>query len=310
MRPHTMKLSLLLAALFFTLAGCDDKKGAEAASGSLAAKVNGEKIAVQAIESELAKAGLKQAAESQDAANRVLDILLGQRLLVQQARKTGLDKDPEVTRALQAAENQVLAQAYVEKLTANAAKASDSEITAYYDKHPELFSERRIYRLQEILIQVGPESVDAVKARLADGANLNDLAQWLKSQNIPARGTQSVKSAEQLPLELAARLHPLKDGQAITLESPRQITLLAITGSQSQPLSREQARPAIERFLLAEHKRALARAELDKLRAAAKIEYVAPYAESKSGTSGHVASTPKDDAAGQGALDKALSGLK
>lgn len=309
MHSHTTKLSLLLA-LFLTLAGCDDKKGAEAASGSLAAKVNGEKIAVLAIESELAKVGLKQAAESQDAANRILDVLLGQRLLVQQARKTGLDKDPEVTRALQAAESQVLAQAYVEKFTANAAKASDSEITAYYDKHPELFSERRVYRLQEILIQVGPESVGAVKARLAEGANLSDLAQWLTSQNIPARGAQSVKSAEQLPLELAARLHPLKDGQAITLESPKQITLLAITGSQSQPLSREQARPAIERYLLAEHKRVLTKAEVDKLRAAAKIEYVAPYAEAKLGTPGHVATSPKDDAAGEGTLEKALSGLK
>lgn len=310
MHSHTMKLSLLLAALFFALAGCDDKKGAEAASGPLAAKVNGEAIPTWIIEGELAKAGVKNAAESQDAANRVLNLLLEQRLLVQQARKTGLDKDPEVKQALQAAEYQVLAQAFVERLTVNAAKASDSEITAYYDKHPELYSERRVYRLQEILIQVGPEGAGAVKARLADGANLNDLAQWLKSQNIPARSAQTVKSADQLPPELAARLHPLKDGQAITLENPKQITLLAITGSQSQPLTREQARPAIERTLLIAKRREMANAELGKLRAAAKIEYVAPYVEAKPGTTGHVASSPKDDAAGQGTLEKALSGLK
>lgn len=309
MRPEMMKLSVLLTALTIALAGCDENKGMAAAAGPLAAKVNGDAIAVQAVEKELEKAGVKNAAESPEAANRVLNVLLEQRLFVQQAKKTGLEKDPEVARALQAAERQVLAQAYVEKLAANVAKASDTEIAAYYDKHPELFAERRIYRLQEIMIQVGPDSIEAVKARLSGGANLNDLAQWLKSQNIPARGVQSVKSAEQLPMELVARLHPLKDGQAITLEGPKQLTILALTGSQSQPLTREQARTAIERFLLTAQKRELAKAELEKLRAAAKIEYVAPYAELKADGAAHALSAPKDEPA-QGVFDKALSGQK
>lgn len=312
MRPQTMKLSVLCAALIFALAGCGEKKGAEASSAQVAAKVNGEAITTQSVETALANAGVTNPAQSQDSANLALNALLEQQLFVQQAKKGGLEKDPDVLRALQAAERQVLAQAYLDKLTASAAKASDAEVAGYYDKHPELFGERRIYRLQEIMIQVSPENAGAVKARLGSGANLNDLVQWLKSQNIPARGAQSVKSAEQLPLDLLAKLHPLKDGQAITLENPKQITILALTGSQSQPLSREQAKPAIERFLLTMHKREMAKAELDKLRAAAKIEYVAPYAEAKAGSkeAGHVASAPKDEPAEQGPLEKAISGLK
>ena len=306
MRPQTMKL--LLIAVVFALAGCGEKKGAEAPAGLAAAKVNGETINAQDIDRELVKAGMKNSPQAQDAANRLLNVLLEQRLFAQQAKKTGLEKDANVIQALQAAERQVLAQAYVEKVTASAAKPGDSEVTGYYGKHPELFAERRIYRLQEITIQVSPENVGAVKARLGSGANLNDLVQWLKSQNIPARGGQSVKSAEQLPLELAAKLHPLKDGQAVTLEGPNQITILALTGSQSQPLSLEQAKPVIERYLLIGAKREKAKAELDKLRAAAKIEYVAPYAEAKS--AGHVASAPKDEPAEQGLIEKALSGLK
>ncbi len=310
MHPQLKKLSVLLAALTLALAGCGEKQGMNASAGPLAAKVNGDAIEARLIESELTKAGVTNPAEAQDAANRVLNILLEQRLLAQQAKKTGLDKDPDVIRALQAAERQVLAQALVEKLTVNAAKASDAEISDYYDRHPEMFGERRIYRLQEVMIQVGPESVDAVKARLGNGTNLNDLAQWLKSQNIPARGTQSVKAAEQLPPELLGRLHPLKDGQAITLEGPRQISILAITGSQSQPLTLDQAKPAIERQLLVAKRRELAQAELDKLRAAAKIEYVAPYAEAKTAGAAHAVSAPKDEPAAQNVFDKALSGLK
>lgn len=307
MRPHMKKVSVLLAALLVALAGCDEKKAAESGvSAAVAAKVNGEAISARVIENELKKVGLNAAPESQEAANRILNVVLEQRLLAQQAQKNGLDKDPEVIQALENAQRQLLAQAYVEKLTANTAKPSEEEITAYYDKHPELFSQRRVYRLQEIMIQVGPESVEAVKARLGSGADLNALAQWLKSQNIPVRGVQSVKSAEQLPLELLARLHPLKDGQAITLESPKQLTLLAITASQSQPLTREQARPAIERYLLNAQKREVAKAELEKLRAAAMIEYVAPYAETK--VVDHVLGAPKDAASDM--LDKPLSDSK
>jgi len=314
MRPQTMKLSVLLAALIFALAGCNEKTGADASAGQVAAKVNGEAIAASSIEAALTKAGVNN--PTQDSSNLVLYALLEQRLFMQQAKKEGLEKDANVKEALQAAESQVLAQAYINKVTANAAKPGDTEINEYYDKHPELFAERRIYRLQELMIQVSPENVAAVKARLGSGANLNDLVQWLKSQNIPARGVQSVKSAEQLPLELVAKLHPLKDGQAITLENPKQITILAITASQGQPLLREQAKPAIERILLTGHKREMAGAELGKLRAAAKIEYVAPYAEAKAAAkaatkeAGHAASAPKEEPAEQGLLEKALSGLK
>ncbi len=309
MRPQTMKLSVLLATLIFALAGCNEKTGADA-GGLAAATVNGESISARSVEVELAKAGVNNPDQARDAADRMLNVLLEQRLLQQQAKKEGLDKSPAVMEAIQAAERQVLAQAYVEKVTASAAKAGDAEIAEYYDKHPELFAERRIYRLQEIMIQVSPENVDAVKARLGSGANLSELMQWLKSQNIPARGVQSVKSAEQLPLELVAKLHPLKDGQAITLENPKQITILALTGSQSQPLTREQARPAIERFLLTMHKREMAKAALGKLRAAAKIEYVAPYAEAAAAGAGHALTAPKGEPVDQNLFEKAISGLK
>jgi EpsD family peptidyl-prolyl cis-trans isomerase len=312
MHSQTMKLSVLLATLVVALSGCGEKKGTESPAVHVAAKVNGEAINAQFVESELTKAGVKNPGQAQDAANLVLNALLEQRLLVQQAKKTGLEKESNVAAALQAAERQVLAQAYLEKITASAAKPGDAEVNEYYGKHPELFAERRIYRLQEIMIQVSPENAGAVKARLGSGANLNDLVQWLKSQNIPARGSQSVKSAEQLPMELLAKLHPLKDGQAITLASPKQITILALTGSQTQPLTLEQAKPAIERFILTTHKREMAKAELDKLRAAAKIEYVAPYAEAKAGgkDAGHAVSATKDEPAEQGVVEKALSGLK
>jgi EpsD family peptidyl-prolyl cis-trans isomerase len=305
-RTHAIAALTLLMAV--ALGGCNEKKAEEVKD--VAAKVNGEAIGAGEVDRELGKAGQSLKSVPPTLSNQVLNILVEQRLLDQKARKDGMEKDPQVIRALQAAERQILAQAYLVKLTASAPKASDAEISEYYGKHPELFSQRRVYRLQELIIPVSAENVGAIKARMTAGANLNDLVNWLKSQNIPVRGNQSVKAAEQLPLDLAAKLQPLHEGQAVTVENPKQISVLVITGLQPQPYSEEQAKPMIERALLVAHKREIAKTDLEKLRAAAKIDYVAPFAEAK-GSSEHALSAPKEgEVAEPGMLEKSLNGLK
>jgi 3-deoxy-D-manno-octulosonate 8-phosphate phosphatase KdsC-like HAD superfamily phosphatase len=100
---------------------------------------------------------------------------------------------------------------------------------------------------------------------------------WLKAQNIPARAGQSTKTAEQLPLELLPKLHQMKDGQAITFAVPGALNILILAGSQSQPLTQEQAKPMIERFLGNNKKREAAEAQVKLLRDKAKIEYMGEY---------------------------------
>lgn len=299
----------LLASLLLVTAGCNENKVA-ATGGALAVKVNGEAISAEEVDRELAKAGESLKSVPPNTANQVLNLLVEQRLLVQQAKKSGVDKDPKVVQALEAAKNQILAQAYLAKSTDSAAKPGDTEISEFHAKHPELFAERRVYRLQELGIQVTPENQAAVKSRLSAGANMGELVNWLKSQNIPVRGNEVVRGADQLPMDMAARLHKLNVGQAVTVEGPKQVSVLVITGIQSQPVSLEQARPAIERLLMNNKKRDLAKADLDKLRGAAKIEFVEPFAEAKA-AAGHAVSAPKDEPPlEQGVVDKALSGLK
>lgn len=301
-------MTALLAVLLLALTGCNEKPTTSA--GAVAAKVNGEVIAADDVDRELGKAGETLKSVPPATANQVLNLLVEQRLLVQQAKKSGVDKDPKVIQAIQAAQNQILAQAYLAKSTEAAVKPGDTEISDFHAKHPELFAERRVYRLQELGIQVSPENVGAVKARLSAGANMGEVVNWLKSQNIPVRGNEVVRGADQLPMDMAARLHKLNVGQAITVEGPKQLSVLVITGIQPQPISLEQARPMIERLLLTNKKRDQAKADLEKLRAAAKIEFSAPFAEAKA-AAGHAVSAPKEEPQAEpGLLDKALSGLK
>lgn len=274
--PRRIAYSALALALGLALAGCGDKPEQGA---TVAAKVNAADISVSQVEHEVAKLGKLSPAQQKQAANQVLKSMVDQQLLLQKAQETKLDSDPKVALALESARRQILVQAYVQKLAENLPKPSDQEIDDYYAKHPELFAERRVYRLQEIQVQAKPENAEAIKAQLAQNHNLNDFVQWLRDRNIPARIGQSAKAAEQLPLEILPKLHQMKEGQAMTLAGPGSLNILIVAGVQSQPLDQAQARPMIERFIGNARKREAAEAELKKLRETAKIEYLGEFSE-------------------------------
>lgn len=317
---HRIGLSALAMAMSLTLAGCGDKKDdKDKAATQVAAKVNSDEITVHQLNFELSKMGNLSPEQAKKAANQVLKSMVDQQLLVQKAVEDKVDRDPQVVQTLEAARRQILSQALVQKLTANQTPPSDPEIADYYAKNPALFAERRIYRLQEINVQVTPANVELVKAQLQQTKNLGDFINWLKAQNIPARAGQSTKSAEQLPLELLPKLHGMKDGQAMTFAAPGALNILVMAGSQAQPLTQEQAKPMIERYLGNAKKREAAEAELKKLKDKAKVEYLGEYTEAGKEAAAPKAApaatpaapaAPAQPSADASAIEKGMSGLK
>lgn len=274
--PIRIGLSALALAMAVSFSGCDQKPGA---GGEAAAKVNGNAIGAALVEYEVKKLGNLTPEQRANAGRQLLRNLVDQDLLAQKAVADKLDQDATVQLALEAARRQILSQAYVEKLTANVAKPTDQEVADYFAQHPELFSARRIYRLQEISVKVTPDNVEAVKAQLAGVKKLDDFVQWLRAQNIPARISQTTKGAEQLSPELLPRLARMQDGQAMTMQAPGLLNILVRAGSEAQPVSLEQAKSSIERFLINAKKRDMATAALKDLRAQARIEYLGAYAD-------------------------------
>jgi len=314
---HRIGLSVFATAMALTLAGCGDKKEeGEKPATQVAAKVNGDEITVHQLNFELSKMGNLSPEQAKDAANKVLKSLVDQHLLVQKAIEDKVDRDPQVVQSLEASRRQILAQALIQKLTANQAAPTDAELADYYAKNPALFAERRIYRLQEINVQVTPENVNGVKAQLQQTKNLGDFVNWLKEQNIPARAGQSTKTAEQLPLELLPRVHALKDGQAVTFAVPGALNILVVADSQTQPLTQEQAKPMIERYLANAKKREAAEAELKRLKEIAKLEYLGEYADAgkevevKPEPEAAPATVESNASPEASAIEKGLSGLK
>lgn len=315
------KLYLPLLIAVALTAGCGDKKegtaGGEKAATQVAAKVNGTELTVHQVNYALQRIPNLDKDQAKAASLQVLKSLVDQELLVQKAEADKLDRDPNVVQALDAARRQILAEAWMSRKLGTPVEPTDAEISDYYNQHPELFSQRKIYRLQEVSIKAPKDKVEAIRSQLAASRNLNEFAEWLKAQNLPAKAAQGVKPAEQLPMEILPKLAQMPDGQAMVVNSPDGLLVIVLADSQLQPATLEQAKPAIARALQQQVRQKAAKTELDALRTAAKIDYLGEFADAgKAETPAPAeAAKPAEPAAPAAdsdadAISKGISGLK
>lgn len=326
-------LAALLAAATLVLAACG--KGDAPKATQVAAKVNGDEITVHQVNQAMQRVGNVPEAQAKQAQKQVLDRLVDQQLLVQQAIEKKLDRDPRTVQAIEAARRQILAQAYVEQIASSASKATGDAVKAFYAAHPGLFQERRVYRFAQMAVSAPTDKQAALRARLeeldkqADKAKLlPQLAEWLKVQNLQFRVTQATQSAEQLPLEALPKYQQMKVGDVMFAPSTQGVVISQLTALQNQPLTEQQAVPYIEQYLRNRERLKLSEDEMKRLRIAAKIEYVGEFAalqnEQPAGAQAPAEQPPAtpapagtaEQAAGQGksgnqeAIEKGLKGLK
>ena len=312
-------LPLLIAVL---VAGCgDDKKEAatdEKAPTQVAAKVDGKEITVHQVNFALQRIPNLDKDKSKEASLQVVRNLVDQQLLVAKAETDKLDRDPAVVQAIDAARQQILAEAYMSRKLGTPVEPTDAEINDYFNTHPELFAKRKIYRLQEISIKAPKDKQDAIRAQLTASKTLNDFGTWLKAEKYEVKAAQGVKPAEQLPQEMLPKLAAMPDGQAMMVNTPDGVLVIVLAGSQAQPVTLEQAKPAISRLLQQQARQKAAKAELDNLKAAAKIEYVGEFvdagkepevAKPAAAAKPADAAAPAEPAADADAISKGVSGL-
>lgn len=271
--------ALLVAASVSLVAGCGSKTGEEKPASQTAARVNKEEITVHQINFALQQQRGLAPEQAASASKEVLDRLIDQELAVQKAQDQKLDRDPRVLQQIEAARREILARAYVDKIAAGAPKASPEEVKGYYDAHPALFKNRRIYNLQEVTIQASPEQTATLQAKLTSSKDLPDFVAYLKSQDIKYNVGQAVRGAEQLPLASVDKFAQMSDGQTIFTKTPTGAQVVVLAGTKSQPVDEARAAPAIEQFLWNERKRKVVDDDMKALHSAAKIEYVGEYAK-------------------------------
>ncbi|MFY9513326.1 MAG: EpsD family peptidyl-prolyl cis-trans isomerase, partial [Rubrivivax sp.] len=288
-RTASRWLTLAAVAGAVALVGCGEKKDK---ASQTAAKVNKDEITVHQINFVLQQQRNLRPEQADAASKQILERLVDQQLALQKADEMKLDREPRVVQQLEAARREIIARAYLEKVGEAAAKPTADEIKKYYAEKPALFSERRIYSIQEIAVEAKPEQVPALREKLAAAKNIGEFVEYLKANDFRFAGNQAVRAAEQLPLSGLDTFAKMKDGQAMLVPAANGVQVIVLAGSRVQPVGEEQAKPAIEQFILNERKRKLAEEDMKAMRAAAKIEYVGKFAQAAASAPAAAAPAP------------------
>jgi EpsD family peptidyl-prolyl cis-trans isomerase len=266
-----------VAVAVMLLVACGAKKEG---GTQVAAKVNGDEITVHQINYVLQQQRNVRPEQAEAAQRRVLDQLVEQQLAVQNAEKLKLDRDPKTVQALEMARRDVLARAYLESVVEKAGKPSEEEVKKYFEAHPALFAQRRIYTFQRIDVTAPADKRADIVAHAEGAKSGSEFTDWLKSQDIKFNATPMTQPAESLPLQIVDKVAVLKEGQSLPLPQQFGVSVLTLVSAQSAPKTFEEARAPIEQFLSVDARRSAVTNATRGLKDGAKIEYMGKFAAS------------------------------
>jgi peptidyl-prolyl cis-trans isomerase C len=293
-----MFATALILACVLGLAACGRGGGAEHAperGDRAVAKVDGQTVWSSDVKREAVAQGLIGEGEpldvSSDLFRRVLDEVVDQRLLAEEALKRKLDKDPMAQRRLAAARDRVLGDMLVESVVAEA--VNDNAIRGLYQEQLKLAKRSEEIHARQIVLPTAAEA-EAVRKLLAAGASFEALAME-KSTDAATRfngGDLGYFTIDVMPEAYDAALKAVRPGQVVgPFPVAGGYALVKVEDRrEEQPITLEAARPQIVRFLTYDQIRDL----LEKLRGRSKVEVMV-----KSDTSGQA--VPPADAPRPGA---------
>ena len=267
---------LTVLMLVMTLAACGRGAGDETppeAGDRTVARVEGAPIWASDVKREAVAQGLIGEGEPLDVTSdlfrRVLDEVIDQKLLAAEADRRGLADSPLAQRRLEATRERILGDMLVESVVTDA--VNEGAIRGLYQEQLKLAKRSEEIHARQIVVASIAEA-DAVRKLLASGASFEALAME-RSTDAATRfngGDLGYFTTDVMPEAYDAARTGAAAGQVV---GPFQVengwALVKVEDRRDeQPISLEEARPQIVRFLTYDQIRDL----LEKLRSRSKVE--------------------------------------
>lgn len=289
---------VLALGMATALSACGKK---EQKSGQALVSVNGEEITMLQLNEELQRAGV-QPGQQEAASKQLLEALIDRQLLQNEAARDKTDRDPKVVQAIERAKALIIAQAYMQKRVGVIARPSKTEVQAYFDKHPEFFSQRKQFDMRQLVI-ASKDMTDDLKKAMDNAKSIEEVATWLDAHSVKYARNQVSRTTADLAPELGAKLLNMPKGQLFIIREGERSLLISIADVKDAPVTLEVAAPQIEQFLMNAKSKEAAAAEIARLRAAAKIDYLGKTAPEKPAAAAAPAASAAADANARGAAD-------
>ena len=107
--------------------------------------------------------------------NMVLDQMISEKLLIQEAKNIGLEEDKYVLEQIKKIIEQILVQSLIEREILNKVKINDEEVLEYYEQNKDSFTEKEQVHLYNILLETEEEAQDVLE-RLKSGKDFSEIA--------------------------------------------------------------------------------------------------------------------------------------
>lgn len=266
-----------LVALLLTLAGCGSD--APVADSQVAVRVNKGEISVHQVQAVLQRQPRLLADQPETAAARVLDALIDQELAAQAAVEQGLEHDPNVVQSMQLARREVLARAFQDQLGAKATQPSSDEVDRYYDSRPSVFSQRRLYTVQEFVIEASAQQAASLPDIARRAKSAEEVDTLVRAAGMRNHSRRFVQAAEDVPAGVLDTLAKLERGQSMVVPQGANPRIFTVLEAQPAPVERRVATPAISAYLVSERKRQLVAPVMKALKESAQISYQGAFAK-------------------------------
>ncbi|MBU4563040.1 peptidyl-prolyl cis-trans isomerase [bacterium] len=117
----------------------------------------------------------------------VLDQMISEKLLIQEAKNMGLEKDNDVLEQIKKMTEQILVQALIEREILDKVKVSDEEVVEYYTENKNDFTEKEQVHLFNILVETEEEAQDILE-QLKAGGDFSEIAKEKSTGPSAAQG--------------------------------------------------------------------------------------------------------------------------
>ena len=181
LKQHSAGIASASLLIFGTLAACGNDVPVNTTTttieSEIAARVNGAPIFASDIELEAVAQGLIDPGADFGPRNpeyfQILEQLIDQRLLAQEAVRRGLDREPTAERRLAAGRERLLGNILVESLVAN--EVTEDAIDRMYDEQVKLQQLDDEVRLRQILVE-SRERADLIITEITEGRDFAEAA--------------------------------------------------------------------------------------------------------------------------------------
>lgn len=282
--------------------------GKEKTNSQVLASVNGDEITALQLNEELQRTNIP--AEQQAAAGKqLLEALIDRELLQQAAEKSKIDRDPAVMQAIERSKSLIVAQAYMQKVVGAQAKPTPPEVAAYFESHAEFFAHRKQFDMVQLVFAT--KDLDQAMATAMESANgIEQAMAYFDAHQIKYVRNQVTRSTSDLPADMGSKLQSMGKGQLLIVREGERSLLVTVTSVKDAPVTLAVAATQIEQYMANQKAKDIAKAEIARLRAAAKIDYAnksaAPAASATPAAAPAAAATP----AASDSTARGVAGLK